>query len=176
MKQTGGHLSGPWDTFFDSITRRILLTLSSDTTGYGFHGDFGSGWDQELQRAIDECDSTPDQLNGAIDAYPLLTIQRTPEAQKFKMPALLGEDIADLWIISPARIQSSRLRPKTTTFTHTGFCIVGDIHCNGDCSVLRIVPDPPENSVLRLGTSRRNPFTTSSRKVDCVCPPRIKSL
>jgi len=67
---------------------------TGDSTGYGFHGDFGSGWDHELlQHVIDECDSTPDQLNGVIDACPLLTIQEIPEAQKCKMPALVNEDI-----------------------------------------------------------------------------------
>ena len=73
----------------------LYLTLSSsDSTGYGFHGDFGSGWDEELlQHAIDECDSTPDQLNGVIDACPLLTTQETPEAQKCKTPVLLSEEI-----------------------------------------------------------------------------------
>lgn len=85
----------PWFYHSPHPSGPSLTLSSSDSTGYGFHGDFGSGWDQELlQRAIDECDSTPDQLNGVIDACPLLTIQEIPEAQKCKTPALLGEDIA----------------------------------------------------------------------------------
>jgi len=82
-------------SFYPSHPSSPSLTLSpSDSTGYGFHGDFGNGWDQELlQHVIDECDSTPDQLNGVIDACPLLTIQEIPEAQKCKTPALISEDI-----------------------------------------------------------------------------------
>ena len=90
-----GHSSGPQGGFFGPTSVWTLPNpFSSDSTGYGFHGDFGSGWDQELlQHAIDECDSTPDQLNGVIDACPLLTIQETPEAQKCKTPVLLSEEI-----------------------------------------------------------------------------------
>jgi len=97
-KKTGPHSSGPRGMFICPITPHLCgssLTLPlRDTTGYGFHGDFGSGWDPELlQHVIDECDSTPDQLNGIIDACPLLTIQEIPEAQKCKTPILSSEDI-----------------------------------------------------------------------------------
>jgi hypothetical protein len=51
-------------------SRDISLTWNknSDTTGYGWHGDFLNGWDTELLRAaIDDKDTCGDSAGGVID-------------------------------------------------------------------------------------------------------------
>ncbi|KAG8927410.1 hypothetical protein FRC03_009749 [Tulasnella sp. 419] len=58
---------------------------NSDPTGYGWHGDFFNGWATDvLQRAIDNCNSTPDQLNGIIQACKEFTLQTVDQAKSCK--------------------------------------------------------------------------------------------
>ncbi|KAF2140371.1 uncharacterized protein K452DRAFT_230488 [Aplosporella prunicola CBS 121167] len=67
---------------------------NGDPTGYGYHGDFITGWDHDfLQNAVNTCTSS----TGLIEDCPLFNIQTEAECEecKFEVPdSLKDEDCA----------------------------------------------------------------------------------
>ncbi|POS88426.1 hypothetical protein EPUL_000172, partial [Erysiphe pulchra] len=61
-----------WDTYaFKGLQGRFVIA-NGDPTGYGFHGDFIMGWDEELlSKAVNTCTN----LSGVVSDCPLFTIQ-----------------------------------------------------------------------------------------------------
>ncbi|KAI1853724.1 hypothetical protein JX266_001708 [Neoarthrinium moseri] len=55
-----------------------FVFANGDTTGFGFHGDFMNGWDQQtLASAVAQCVNN-DSLNGVISKCPPLAKSQTP--------------------------------------------------------------------------------------------------
>ncbi|KAF3022901.1 hypothetical protein E8E14_000378 [Neopestalotiopsis sp. 37M] len=61
-----------WATYkYDGVDGTFVLG-NGDPTGYGYHGDFITGWDEDfLQSAVDECTN----LSGLLSDCPLFNIQ-----------------------------------------------------------------------------------------------------
>ncbi|EEU44838.1 uncharacterized protein NECHADRAFT_3481, partial [Fusarium vanettenii 77-13-4] len=82
-----------WNTnaFADRPGRFVLA--NGDTTGYGYHADFITGWDEDfLQQAIETCTSE----TGLIGACPLFDVVSESEATSCKMnlpDSLAKEDV-----------------------------------------------------------------------------------
>ncbi|KAJ4233264.1 hypothetical protein FSOLCH5_010121 [Fusarium solani] len=82
-----------WNTnaFADRPGRFVLA--NGDTTGYGYHADFITGWDEDfLQQAIETCTSE----TGLIGACPLFDVISESEATSCKMnlpDSLKKEDV-----------------------------------------------------------------------------------
>jgi hypothetical protein len=73
-----------------SLCINILIT----PPGYGYHGDFITGWDEAfLQQAVDTCDKG-DADRGNIQDCPIFDIQTEEEAAKcqFEVPEVLAAD------------------------------------------------------------------------------------
>ncbi|KAH0598695.1 hypothetical protein MHUMG1_03999 [Metarhizium humberi] len=84
-----------WNTYaFKNRDGRFVVS-NGDTTGYGYHGDFMTGWDPEfLQKAINQCTN----LSGLIQDCPIFDVVDKGEATscKIKKPllkALFAEDV-----------------------------------------------------------------------------------
>ncbi|KAK0739574.1 hypothetical protein B0T21DRAFT_284510 [Apiosordaria backusii] len=72
---------------FNGIPGEFSLTV----VGFGFHGDFASGWDQEfLQDAVDTCTDP----SGLLTACPLFTLQSEDEQRqcKIELPEILATE------------------------------------------------------------------------------------
>ncbi|KAF2091052.1 hypothetical protein K490DRAFT_2249, partial [Saccharata proteae CBS 121410] len=68
-----------------------FLLANGDPTGYGYHGDFMSGWNETfLQEAVETCTN----LSGEIDDCPLFDIQTEADTQtcQFEVPQALAHD------------------------------------------------------------------------------------
>ncbi|KAL2127847.1 hypothetical protein VTI74DRAFT_10097 [Chaetomium olivicolor] len=60
-----------------------FVISNGDVQGFGYHGDFISGWDAKfLQAAVDTCTSD----SGKVSDCPLFTLQSEDEMRKCKMP------------------------------------------------------------------------------------------
>ncbi|KDQ15848.1 hypothetical protein BOTBODRAFT_186901 [Botryobasidium botryosum FD-172 SS1] len=71
-----------------------FVYATGDPTGHSWHGDFFNGWDVDvLQRAIDTCNSTPDQLAGVVDACPIFNIASQADAGKCKKTTSVAENV-----------------------------------------------------------------------------------
>ncbi|KAG8422665.1 hypothetical protein J3459_010174 [Metarhizium acridum] len=84
-----------WNTYaFKGRDGRFVVS-NGDTTGYGYHGDFMTGWRPEfLQSAINQCTNS----SGRIQDCPLFNVVKEDEATscKIKKPllqALIAEDV-----------------------------------------------------------------------------------
>lgn len=85
------HYEIVWNTSAFADRTGVFVLANGDTTGYGFHGDFMSGWDvQTLQSAVDTCTD----LSGRIEDCPPFRLQNDFEASKcsFGVPVALGEE------------------------------------------------------------------------------------
>lgn len=61
-----------WDTYAFRGQQGRFVIANGDPTGYGFHGDFIMGWDEELlTKAVNTCTN----LSGLVTDCPLFTIQ-----------------------------------------------------------------------------------------------------
>lgn len=86
-----------WDTYaFKNKNGRFVIS-NGDPTGYGYHGDFMNGWDQDLlQRAVDDQTCSNVAGSGVIEDCPVLKPnlqnQAAQEQCKFDMPAELVND------------------------------------------------------------------------------------
>lgn len=67
------------------------MLANEDASGLGYHGDFLTGWDQQLlQSAINECTN----LTGRVEDCPLFTIQTETVASMchFQQPLSLSSE------------------------------------------------------------------------------------
>ena len=61
-----------WNTFDFVNQSGMFVIANGDTEGYGYHGDFYSGWNQSfLQEAIDTCDNS----SGLVQDCEMFTLQ-----------------------------------------------------------------------------------------------------
>ncbi|KAI0401311.1 hypothetical protein F4802DRAFT_609478 [Xylaria palmicola] len=88
-----------WDTNaaqFQGKSGSFVIS-NGDRTGYGYHGDFMTGWDPDfLQSAIDTCDNPSGELSDCgvfTNNGPLLSEAEQREC-KFKTPVLLAAENA----------------------------------------------------------------------------------
>ena len=80
-----------------SLSSQQALSLHSDPTGYSFHGDFMSGWDETLlQNALDQCDTTPVQQSGNVDACTILNKQSLVQAAACKAAVQVDDGPTDV--------------------------------------------------------------------------------
>lgn len=81
-----------WDTYAFKDKQGEFVLANGDTTGYGFHGDFIMGWDEEfLQKAVDTCTN----LSGKVSDCPLFTLQDTSAMESCNLtsvPAAVAQD------------------------------------------------------------------------------------
>ncbi|KAF2703049.1 hypothetical protein K504DRAFT_508453 [Pleomassaria siparia CBS 279.74] len=97
-----------WDTsVFTGVDGQFMFS-NGDPTGYGYHGDFVTGWDVDfLQQAINTCTNP----SGMIQDCPLFNIQTEDEAAKckFEIPeALKGDDCVGP---APAMCGNPKIQP-----------------------------------------------------------------
>ncbi|KAF9876986.1 hypothetical protein CkaCkLH20_05252 [Colletotrichum karsti] len=80
-----------WNTAaFKQRTGRFVIA-NGDTLGFGYHGDFMSGWDEEfLQSAVNTCTNP----SGKIDDCPLFTLQSESDVKQCSMnvPTILSKE------------------------------------------------------------------------------------
>ncbi|KAH7054240.1 WSC domain-containing protein [Macrophomina phaseolina] len=75
---------------FIGVDGEFVLSYG-DPTGYGYHGDFMSGWDEDfLQQAVDTCTNE----SGRVEDCPLFTLQDESDMLdcKFPVPEVLEEE------------------------------------------------------------------------------------
>lgn len=80
-----------WDTSVFAGVSGQFVFANGDPTGYGYHGDFITGWDVDfLQDAVNTCTNP----SGNIADCPLFTLQTEEEAAKchFEVPEVLADD------------------------------------------------------------------------------------
>ncbi|SPO00740.1 related to glyoxal oxidase precursor [Cephalotrichum gorgonifer] len=84
-----------FESFYDTVQfkdRSGTYVLSNgDVDGYGYHGDFISGWDEEtLRQAINVCTNK----SGRIDDCPIFNLQSQDEASQCNMevPSILASE------------------------------------------------------------------------------------
>ena len=85
-----------YDTYaFRNLSGRFVLS-NGDPTGFGYHGDFISGWDEEiLQEAVDNCNSS----DGGQQDCPVFIIQDDANATSCKLQ--LPEDLKEEEVLGP---------------------------------------------------------------------------
>lgn len=72
-----------WDTSAFQDAKGTFVLSNGDTTGFGYHADFMTGWNQAfLQQAIDTCTSP----SGKIQDCPLFNVTNEATAKKCKLP------------------------------------------------------------------------------------------
>lgn len=85
----------PWDAF-SSPAQAIFLPVrpdqfSNQAIGFGYHGDFISGWDEEtLRQAVNTCTN----MSGRIDDCPVFELQSQNDAAQCNLntPSLLSSE------------------------------------------------------------------------------------
>lgn len=81
-----------WDInpYIESGFKGQLVLSTGDTTGYGYHGDFMNGWDQDiLRQAIDTCTND----SGNIEDCHVLELQSVEAQQQCKKGIEIPEDV-----------------------------------------------------------------------------------
>ena len=62
-----------WTNDIDQSAGGQFTFAQGDTTGYGFHGDFLNGWNQDvLENAVENCLSNTDDADGTVSSCPAL--------------------------------------------------------------------------------------------------------
>ncbi|KAI1843964.1 hypothetical protein JX266_009830 [Neoarthrinium moseri] len=78
-----------WNTAAFASSDGYFVMANGDPTGFGYHGDFMTGWDEDfLQSAVEQCTN----LSGVLSDCPLFTLQDEATQNECKlesMPALL---------------------------------------------------------------------------------------
>lgn len=84
--------SGEWD---GTNPAWPFLYATGDPTGFSWHGDFQSGWDQTaLQNAIDDCNNPNDETGqGVTEACSYLTVIQDSQAEECTIGAVVNESI-----------------------------------------------------------------------------------
>ncbi|KAK3065165.1 hypothetical protein LTS18_007668 [Coniosporium uncinatum] len=80
-----------WATSDYSAIDGSFVIANGDTTGYGYHGDFMSGWEEQfLQNAVDVCTNA----SGRVEDCPLFELQSDAQASlcKFDVPDTLRDE------------------------------------------------------------------------------------
>lgn len=80
-----------WNTYAFKDVDGYFALANGDPTGYGYHGDFMTGWEPGvLQDAIDTCTS----LTGEVELCPVFELQSQDKQQQcfFKEPAALKNE------------------------------------------------------------------------------------
>ncbi|KAF4511266.1 hypothetical protein G6O67_003078 [Ophiocordyceps sinensis] len=79
-----------WNTnAFKDKSGKFVLS-NGDETGFGYHGDFMTGWDEEfLQKAVEKCTNE----SGKIEDCPLFDIMTKDEADKCDMEKPLPQEL-----------------------------------------------------------------------------------
>ncbi|KAL5350457.1 hypothetical protein ACLOAV_004025 [Pseudogymnoascus australis] len=89
-----------WNTAeFDGVDGEFVFS-NGDPTGYGYHGDFIMGWEEEfLQSAVDTCTNN----SGRIQDCPLFTLQDdvTSQACQIKKSGLIANILAADNLVGP---------------------------------------------------------------------------
>ncbi|KAI1178417.1 hypothetical protein F4777DRAFT_575953 [Nemania sp. FL0916] len=101
-----------WDTNaaqFQGKSGSFVMS-NGDRTGFGYHGDFMTGWDSSfLQEAIDTCTNESGELSdcGTFTSNGPLLSQPEQQQCKFKTPAVLAaeNDVANIMKQLPGGIQ-----------------------------------------------------------------------
>jgi hypothetical protein len=88
-----GHLFGLQGELYLFPRDNILNSLSSDPTGFSFHGDFQNGWDiTALQNAIDKCNNKNDATGqGDTAACSYLNVISASQANTCKLNPVFSE-------------------------------------------------------------------------------------
>jgi hypothetical protein len=133
-----------WTIDIDQSAGGEFVFAQRDTTGYGFHGDFVNGWNQDvLENAVENCLSLADNPDGTVSTCPALTASddvnypRTcPEQPSFvpepvsgpldhlpgcnpvaSGPGLQPQVVCQVDSTNPASSSSSGVSPITSTTT-----------------------------------------------------------
>ncbi|KAM4066610.1 WSC domain-containing protein [Hirsutella rhossiliensis] len=81
-----------WNTGGFKDKKGKFLLSNGDETGYGYHGDFMMGWDEDfLQKAVNTCTND----SGRIEDCPLFDIMTKDEADKCSMEKPLPQELRD---------------------------------------------------------------------------------
>jgi len=75
-------------------SKQPFVFAMGDPTGYGFHGDFLTGWDSSLlQTVINKCTSQSGTIQDCAAKVPALTIQSGNDMSSCVVPPSVDEDI-----------------------------------------------------------------------------------
>ncbi|KAL2010654.1 hypothetical protein VTN00DRAFT_6461 [Thermoascus crustaceus] len=77
-----------WNTYAFKDKEGEFVIANGDPTGFGYHGDFITGWDPDfLQQAVDTCTNP----SGEVQDCPLFELQSEEDQQqcKFEVPEIL---------------------------------------------------------------------------------------
>lgn len=80
-----------WNTYAFKDYDGYFVLANSDPTGYGYHGDFMHGWDQDvLEQAVKQCTNP----SGLVEDCPLFNIQSESDQQECKadLPSQLEDE------------------------------------------------------------------------------------
>ncbi|KAL0943425.1 WSC domain-containing protein [Colletotrichum truncatum] len=94
-----------WNTYaFKNRAGRFVIS-NGDTQGYGYHGDFMSGWDEDfLQSAVDTCTN----MSGRIEDCPVFSLQSESQVKQcsMKIPDILStEDVIGPDTVLPGNVR-----------------------------------------------------------------------
>lgn len=84
-----------WNTYAFKDSEGYFVLANSDPTGYGYHGDFMHGWEQDvLEEAVKKCTNP----SGLVEDCPVFNIQSEAEQMKCKseVPSILENEAVDL--------------------------------------------------------------------------------
>ncbi|KAI9101737.1 hypothetical protein DFS34DRAFT_428315 [Phlyctochytrium arcticum] len=82
-----------WDINPIANSKGRLVLSNGDATGYGYHGDFMNGWDQDiLKRIVDECRD----MSGEIGKCKPLQLQSQPEMAACKAKVEVQEELDNI--------------------------------------------------------------------------------
>lgn len=94
-----------WDTYAFLGRNGTFVIANGDIQGYGYHGDFQSGWNVDLlQKAANECTD----MDGLQERCPLFKIQSDDVSRACKMPipaSLMGEEVKKPGNLLPGKVE-----------------------------------------------------------------------
>ncbi|TDZ38234.1 hypothetical protein C8035_v006767 [Colletotrichum spinosum] len=83
-----------WNTYSFKDRAGRFVIANGDTQGYGYHGDFISGWDEDLlQNAINTCTNA----SGRLEDCPVFELQSEEKSRQceMKIPNVVAKDNVD---------------------------------------------------------------------------------
>ncbi|KAI1812874.1 hypothetical protein GGS20DRAFT_513114 [Poronia punctata] len=165
-----------WDTNaaeFQGKTGSFVIS-NGDRTGYGYHGDFMTGWDPDfLQDAIDTCTNDSGALSDCpvfVDNGPLLSEDEQKKC-KFEVPSLLsGENAAAKIMLALPGNLPIQDGPQSATPGAGGplghlTSIIGGIFGGGDSSTTTsssVLPTTSTSTVVTTSSTSPTPSPSAT--------------